>query len=478
MREMSFPKKLLAAICCGLLGASALVSQQTAPQQSPPQQNATPPKAPSKDVITNDTTDFLRTTDEVLADMSELLNMPIKEPLKKSLRSRDDIRAYVIKAENEDETPEERYADQKEMEKLGLIPKGFPLDSFMVDLLTEQIAGLYDAKSREFYIADWIDADDQREVMAHELTHALQDQYFHIDKWRDAAKPDEDAELARDAVLEGSATVSMLDYSLGASKAGAAADTQGKPQFNVFTLNISLGDLLGQLDTSTPVMAKAPKFIRDDLTFPYGAGADFVQKVLRDRGGWSGMHTLFENPPVSSQQIMHPDLYLKGVKPEKVTIPDLGKMLGAKWKKLDENDLGEFGLVEVLKQFIDPKRAADLAACWDGDRYSVYEQTETHQILLVVRIHADSDANAARLFGGLSEAGEKKYAKRSNLVRRPNFFSFDTDEGPVFIQCVGSDCVTFEGADKTIFDALTHEMKWPTPPAKPAGSAVAIAATH
>jgi hypothetical protein len=451
---MGFWKKLVAGICAGLLGATALISQQDAKQQGSPQQQSTVPAKPNAPAATpGNTTDFLHTTDEVLADMSKLLGMPLKEPLKKSLRSRDEIRAYVIKAENEDETPEERYADQKEMEKLGLIPKGFPLDSFMVDLLTEQIAGLYDSKTKEFYIADWIEPEDQREVMAHELTHALQDQYYNLDKWRDAAKPDEDAELARDSVLEGSAVVAMLDYTL--QQQGMSVESLG---------NINISGLLGELDNSSPLMAKAPQFIRDDLTFPYGPGADFTQHVLQLRGGWPAMHTLFDNPPVSTQQIMHPELYMHNVKPEKVQIPDLGKKLGPKWKKLDENVLGEFGLVEVLKEFVEPKRAEDLAATWDGDRYAVYEQQDSHQVLLVVRVHAGADDQAARLFGGLSEAYEKKYATRTNLMRRPNYFSFDTDEGPVFLRCVGSDCLTFEGADRSTYDELTRAMGWPASP--------------
>ena len=73
---------------------------------------------------------------------------------------------------------------------------------------------MYDPKSREFFIADWTDPADQRMIMAHELTHALQDQHFHVEKWEDAAKPNDDDELARDAVLEGSATLSMFDYQL------------------------------------------------------------------------------------------------------------------------------------------------------------------------------------------------------------------------------------------------------------------------
>ncbi|MFZ3199788.1 MAG: hypothetical protein WA175_01420, partial [Candidatus Acidiferrales bacterium] len=155
--------------------------------------------------------EFLRAADEVLAQMSQILDLPIKQPLKKSLRSKQEIRDYILREEKEDKTDAQQYADTKALEAFGLIPKNFPLDSFMLDVLTDQIAGLYDPKAKEFYIADWIAPDEQREVMSHELTHALEDQSFHIDPWIKGARPNDDAELARESVSEGSAMAAMVD---------------------------------------------------------------------------------------------------------------------------------------------------------------------------------------------------------------------------------------------------------------------------
>ena len=158
--------------------------------------------------------EFLKAADQVLAEMSQLLSLPILSPLKKSIRSREQIRAYLLRKMKEDKDPAKQYADQKTMEKFGLLPKDYPLQQTLLKILTEQIAGLYDPEGHEFFIADWIDPADQRMVMAHELTHALQDQHFHIEQWTDAAKPNDDDELARDAVIEGSAVAAMLDYKL------------------------------------------------------------------------------------------------------------------------------------------------------------------------------------------------------------------------------------------------------------------------
>ena len=134
--------------------------------------------APSTPASGKNTAEFAATADEVLKDMSEITGWKLKTPLKKTMRSREEIHAYVLKQMDDEKDAKERYASTRSAEAFGLIPKGFDLENFLVELLTEQIAGLYDPKAHEFYIADWIAPEDQRMVMSHELTHALQDQQF------------------------------------------------------------------------------------------------------------------------------------------------------------------------------------------------------------------------------------------------------------------------------------------------------------
>lgn len=136
----------------------------------------------------------------------------------------------------------------------------------MIDVLTDQVAGLYDPKSKEFYIADWIPADEQRAVMSHELTHALEDQSFNIDPWIKAARPNDDAELAREAVSEGSALAAMVDYTMRDQKIGV----RDLPDV---ALLIRAG-AVEEMDKD-PNLAKAPGYIRDELLFPYLAGTSF-----------------------------------------------------------------------------------------------------------------------------------------------------------------------------------------------------------
>jgi hypothetical protein len=398
--------------------------------------------------------EFAAAADEVLAQMSQITGLKLRTPVKKTLRSREEIRAYVISEMNEDKEPAERYASARSAEAFGLLPKGFDIDSFMVDLLTEQIAGLYDPKAHEFYIADWIPLADQKMVMAHELTHALEDQHFQIETWVKAARPNDDGELAREAVLEGSAMAAMIDYLLNES-GRSLADLP----------DIDPGMLVGDMG-STPGLKKAPPFLKDALVFPYFAGLTFSADLLKGNG-WKGLPAVFSKPPISTQQIMHPALYHSGKTPLTENLPDVGKLLGPDWAKLDENVMGEFGWKEVLKQFLGEERAKPLAAGWNGDRYVVYEHKRTKRLVLVSLLRLSNTAEAVRFFGQYSEALEKKYDERSKLFRRPNFFSFDSIDGGVYLRCLEAECLSVEGTMRPVFDGVARAIGWPVSPEPP-----------
>jgi len=422
------------------------------------QQAATAPTTALHPKVSN--AEFSAAADEVLQEVSKITGLKLLTPLKKTLRSRDEIRAYVIREMDDEKNPAERYGETKSAEAFGLIPKGFDLDTFMVDLLTEQIAGLYDPKAREFYIADWIPLEDQRMVMAHELTHALQDQHFQIEAWGKAARPNDDAELAREAVLEGSAMAAMIDYLLK----GTGRSVEDLPAFDPSAF---AGDL-----SKTPKLQQAPEFLKDALTFPYFAGLTFSVAVLKP-AGWNGLSAVFAKPPLSTQQIMHPALYKLGRAPVVVSIPSTEKLLGSDWVKIDENLMGEFGWKEILKQFLDEERATPLAAAWDGDRYVLYQQKQTKKLILMARLRLDSEDHAGRFLEEYSEALQKKYGMRVHAAGRLDFFSFDTPEGGVFLRCVKAECLSVEGTSRAVFDGINGMIGWPAVAAAPKVTAAA-----
>ncbi|MGB9245979.1 MAG: hypothetical protein WCC03_21725 [Candidatus Acidiferrales bacterium] len=443
-------KRFIELICLCALAVVPAMAQQSV---SPP-----PPIAGSSGSHAGPTTsaDFIKAADEVLAQMSKLLDLPIKEPLKKSLRSKQEIREYLIREEKEDRNDAQRYADDKALEAFGLIPKDFPLDSFMLDVLTDQVAGLYDPKAKEFYIADWIPADEQRAVMSHELTHALEDQSFHIDPWIKAARPNDDAELAREAVSEGSALAAMVDYTLRDQQ----VSVRDLPDVALLIRSGAVEEM-----DKDPNLAKAPGYIRDELLFPYLAGTSFSQQFLKAHDGWKDLNLLFKDPPVSTQQILHPQMYLTNVKPAAVTLPEWKGLVPSDWKLLEENVLGEFGLQEVLKQFLGQDRADTLSAAWAGDRYALFEDPKTKETSLVFRLVLDNTEDAARFFGQYSELLELKYKTRTALFRRPNYFQFQSDSGGIFLRCVGNACLVVENTTRETYDKIDRALGWPAAPA-------------
>ena len=424
----------LALLAVAVCEPTSLWSQQASPAP-PPQASGTTPE-------------FLVTTDEVLNEMSELTGWKLKTPLKKSIRSRAEIREYVLKQMDDLKDAKERYASQRSGEAFGLLPKNFDLDSFLVDLLTEQIAGLYDPKTHEFYIADWIAPDEQRMVMSHELTHALQDQYFHVDAWVKAARPNDDAELARDAVLEGSAMAGMLDYMLK----DKGLKLKDLPDVDP---SLFVGDL-----SQTPMLKKAPPFIKDSLLFPYFAGLSFSAGVIRTTG-WAGFASVFERPPASTQQIMHPSLYRsnKVPAPLKVDLPE--SIPGKEWTKLEENTMGEFGWKEILKQFIDEPLATHVAAGWDGDDYICYEQKDSKRLVLATRERFNSEQMTSEFFSAYADALTKRYAQRHEVNQGTQFVSFTAVDGAVALRCEGKECISLQGADAEAFAQWEKKLGWP-----------------
>jgi hypothetical protein len=277
-----------------------------------------------------------------------------------------------------------------------------------------------------------------------------------VEKWQEEVKANDDAQLARESVLEGSAMIAMYDYLLR---------SMGKTTRDI--TDFDPGMLIGDVNDS-PELSQAPMVIQDEITFPYLPGATFVQRALKEWDGWHDFYRLFENPPVSTQQILHPDLYFRGVMPARVDLAPVTKVVPRGWKKLDENVLGEFALDEILKQFLGKERADKIAPSWSGDRYAVYQRESGMQTLLLVRLKLADEPAATRFFEAYRNLLEKKDEKRTAVSRRQNFFSFNTSDGGVFLRCQADECLIAEGATREIFDAMTSALHWPpAPPAIP-----------
>src|SRR5215831_15399735 len=346
---------VLSLVLCALALAPA---QRARSQQSPATTAATRNAA------------LIAATDEVLKETSALRQLSVLRSVPSSALSRAEIERAVVKNLDEDTTPADMHAAEVTLKKLGLAPADFQYRALMIRLLTEQVAGYYEPKTRQFHLADWIDVDGQRPVMAHELTHALQDQHFDLRRFEHWPKGDSDAELAVHALIEGDATLAMVMY------------ISSDPMRAVTFLKS-----MGAMGVDTKELNQAPRAIRESLLFPYQEGLTWT-RTLYGQGGWSQVSQAFTTLPQSTEQIMHPEKYLAHESPVKVNLPDITNLLNAgsksgsaaktqvNWKRLSADVNGEWGTYLLLDQFLkSPTESRRAAAGWGGDRYAVYESS-------------------------------------------------------------------------------------------------------
>ena len=221
---------------------------------------ATPPAVKNDAVVA--------ATAEVFREMSRIRELSVLYPAKSGTQSRQAIEDMVVRNLDEQATPAQMHATELTLKKLGMVGADFELRPFVRALLTEQVAGYYDPKTREFYVADWIDLDAQKPVMAHELTHALQDQHFNLQRMSAWPHGDADAELAAHALVEGDATLAMAHYAFAHPELLAA--------------------LAGSVSGSSEQLSRAPRSLREGLVFPFDKGMAWVMR-LQQRGGWAAV---------------------------------------------------------------------------------------------------------------------------------------------------------------------------------------------
>jgi hypothetical protein len=258
------------------------------------------------------------------------------------------------------------------LKRLGLIPDALDYTATMFSLLEEQVAGFYDPDERTFYIAEWLPEAMQAGTMAHELTHALQDQHFDIGHFTHHVRGRSDAQTAAMAVLEGDATAAMLDLSLAPSGRSVAE----MPDVT------RLMEAASGASSDQPRLAAAPRALRESLLFPYTAGFALCVERLR-AGGHRAIDDLIRHPPDSTEQVLHSEKLAAREAPIDVpaTVPaPLHETYELAWHDV----MGEFGLRLVLEEALPGPRAAAGARGWGGD----------HAMLLAPRgtVHTHDDA--------------------------------------------------------------------------------------
>ena len=300
----------------------------------------------------------------IAREIAAIRGLAVEHPINFEVSDKSTIQAYARTSLETQMAPDQWEAFRILLVHTGMIPAGTDLEDLVVRLYAEQIAGYYDPSRKTFYLADWLPELLQRGVVAHEVTHALQDQHFDLERWLSALPPTEDGALARAAVAEGDAMAAMIAYLL----APMGAQVEDLPPISRL-----LGGQGPAIADAYPTFDAAPAALQRLLLFPYVEGSDFVRAAL-ESGGWRAVDRLYRDPPASTEQILHPERYFGARdEPRAVDLPVEADSL----PPLAEGSWGEFGTRLALAAVLsDSALPAVAARGWDGDRYGLWRTSK------------------------------------------------------------------------------------------------------
>ena len=324
--------------------------------------------------------ELFASVDSILRFDSQDSGLPVHHAVKRRLISREEVIAFLTKRMDEDKDTARIERSAIVLEKFGMLPPHFQLRDFLLKLLGEQVAGFYDAKTKTVNLLNWIPPDSQKPVLAHELMHALQDQYENargakLDTWEDpepegaAHNVSEDREhlrydeagTAREAVLEGQAMVTFVDWGM----LGRGLTLRMLPDLDPAKLEAASAGS----DADSPLLSSAPLVLRESLLFPYNSGLVFEQRLLKDHGTNAAFADVLNRPPNTSYEILNPAFYEKQGTPPLLAMPDLHPLLDPDWNPYDVGAMGAIDVKMLCEALGNPVAGDDAARNWDGGLY-------------------------------------------------------------------------------------------------------------
>ena len=396
-----------------------------------------------------DIQELLSTADSVLEEVSQITGWPIRSQLKKQVVSRADVQKYLTENLRQEYTPKELHVQEATLKAFGLVPPDFDLGEFLITFYTEQAAGFYDPHRKTMCIADWVDADMQGAVLAHELTHALQDQNFDLDKFVHADRSNDDATNARQAVVEGYATAAMMQRMVG------EVDLANLP-----SLAPLLEGVVHQQMGEFPAFSRAPYFFRFQALFPYTEGMGFMQEGLK-HGGWKTLKQVFVSPPTTTKEIFEPPLYFEHKPMPAIALPSPDVLANVPHlEKLDENTMGQMGYYSLLGQFLSEDETKSVSGGWVADRYIVYEDAGAHRYALVGRTRWSSPETAAAFCNDYHTILSRKYRQLTTDTQSPaDLFLGSAANGRVVLLHKSDQCLWAEGVPPAHADKVLNYLR-------------------
>jgi len=473
----AFPKLILILVLLALAGWAQ--AGPSAGAQTPAGERArAPQEAPEQKISPQEAERLFRSVDEILRFASKDTSFPIKHEVKRQLVSRDEVEAYVTKHTSEDEDAKRMRRSELVLKKFGLLPRDFDLGKFLVALLKEQVAGYYDPKTKTVNLLDWLGAEQQKPVLAHELTHALQDQSFNLEKYMKPADADLDKKkeitlqdiandeisTTRQAVVEGQAMVVLVDYML----APLGESLKDSPQV---VEALKQGMLVGTADAVQ--FQNAPIYMKEALTFPYRYGIDFIAEMLAKGGKEKAFATLFQNPPRTTRQIMEPQTYLSGEHLEPMQLPDF-RQIFKNYDRFDVGAIGEFDVAVLIDQYAGAETSHQMYPNWRGGYYYaarpkgdpaaplallyVSRWSNTERASQFAAIYAKALAKRYTHVHDVAENGKDPAVQTAALEKLTGKRTWLTEEGPVVIEAEGYTVLIVESVDQPATEKLEQEV--------------------
>jgi hypothetical protein len=370
--------------------------------------------------------------------LTKASGMHLRHPVPCDFITKEKIKEFLNKRVKEVAKPEDLRAEELMLKKFGLVPPEFDLAQNTVELLTEQAAAFYDYERKKLFITDTTAPETQEPVLAHEVAHAIADQNYNLAKFIKSGRNSDDGATARLAVMEGQATWLMSE--LLARKMGQSL--KDSPAL-VAMMSGATGGGAGQY----PVFDHAPLYLRTTLVFPYTKGMLF-QNALFDRDGQQGFAEVFLKPPVSTQQILHPEKYFSGVKP---TQPDLPQPhLPKGYKSLVGGSLGELEHAIMLEQYSGQARAAEVAPHWRGCAFDLLENKKAGRSVLLYAVEWDSVDAARQYFAAYRVQLSKKWKQMTVATETADAVTGTGDDGRFELRLKGAIVTSMEGLPPAI----------------------------
>jgi hypothetical protein len=373
------------------------------------------------------------TFDMLARRTSELRGLAPRGEVERTILTPDQFRARLIDELNDEKTLESIENSRRLMVLLGLLPPELDLYALEVEFRTGVVLGQYDPETKQLYVITGSDTLGPLEqvTLAHEYTHALQDQNYDIRSLMPKNSENSDHDLAVSALLEGDA---LITEELFQEHVLTRAEREEKRrQERAMGSSLSLDRL--------------PLVIREETYFPYVEGPRFIIQVLgadvlrqalqTGRGYGEAIARIYANPPLSSAQIIHPEKYLAGVRPIDVQFPDLAAALGDGWKQLRKDLLGEIDHRILIQQYLSRDLADRAASGWAGDAFAVLGNG--NRTAVVVSSRWDNPAEADEWFEVYARSVEARWGNRlSVLDRRPTRIAWQTPEGVTVLSKSGT----------------------------------------